>query len=869
MTFEGLDFQELLAAQGSDRFVSLRAAQVAVLAEYAADHTDTADLAIELPTGAGKSLVALLIGEAWRREGRTVAVLTGDKVLARQMEREGNDLKVPVARMEGRGEAIPLPVRRRYRRGNAIGIMNYWVMFNSNPVVDSADLLIVDDAHLAERALEGLFAMQIDRYEHPLLFSTLVGELVVRLPNYASLEDARSEDPHARAGVELMSYLDQAEVLARMRELIDGAPEMETDTDLRFRWRGVRDRLAESNVYLSRRSITIRPFCLPTQTIGRWSDPAQRLYLSATIGEPPDLQRRLGCGAMTKIGSDAEAPTLGRRLIVLNNDIDAPEGELLPDRAAGVVLQALRAQPKAVWLCASRAQLDTWRQGLGPWLRSNGLPDGPVWVLGNMGDEMDRFRVADAGHLFVAGRFDGMDFAGDECRLVVLATLPRAVNDQEQFVSDYLRDASFLVGRTNQRITQALGRCNRDVDDHAIYVLADRRLAAHLGQEANRRGLPPAMQAELDLAEEFDTVEQEELTAHVAQFLRSEFAQYDAQLEQLRAETPQPPAPASDEADHEVKGWLAMSGRQDYLAAEQHFAARQQQLATQGLRELGAFVQYAEAKAAHLEGLRGDAGALARSRTAMEQAIARGGASSSWFNRLRTSVARHAAAEEPATVRTDEFRAVCARSFDERLETTPPGSKLDRWRMRLSARLASTSHDEYAVGLGELGELLGYRAVFPKYGAATDCRWRGVFGNVREAFTFECKIEHNPATEIDAHAVGQAHNQHSRAVAELAPSGYAVRGLIVTHLERLAADAAPGLGEIVVLRRDAMQALHDRVDELLSRFATDWALDSPDARVAAGEALAAKLPPTGWLTAAVDGADRFLAADALMASWPQ
>jgi hypothetical protein len=223
MTFEPPDFQQLLVDQASKRFVSLRPAQIAVLDEYAAHHLQTPDLAIELPTGAGKSLVALLIGEVWRRQGRTVSVLTGNKALAAQMEREGNDLKVPVARMEGRGEDIPLTVRRQYRRAQAIGVMNYWVMFNANPVVDSADLLIVDDAHLAEGALEGLFAMQIDRYAHPQLFSALVTDLAARLPDYASLEDARSDDPRARAGVELMSYLDQVLVLSRIRELV-GSP---------------------------------------------------------------------------------------------------------------------------------------------------------------------------------------------------------------------------------------------------------------------------------------------------------------------------------------------------------------------------------------------------------------------------------------------------------------------------------------------------------------------------------------------------------------------------------------------------------------------------------------------------------------------
>ena len=58
-----------------------------------------------------------------------------------------------------------------------------------------------------------------------------------------------------------------------------------------------------------------------------------------------------------------------------------------------------------------------------------------------------------------------------------------------------------------------------------------------------------------------------------------------------------------------------------------------------------------------------------------------------------------------------------------------------------------------------LGELIGYTATRPKYGAATDCRWRGAFGQAREIFTFEAKIEHTPTNKITATDLGQAHNQ--------------------------------------------------------------------------------------------------------------
>jgi Rad3-related DNA helicase len=200
-----IDYNQLFQELSPAAFSALRPAQREALDRYSKAHSDTPDLAIELPTGAGKSLIALLICEAWRREGSTVAVLTGNKTLARQMEEEGRRLGVPVVRFEGAGGAIPLTDRRRYRRAQAIAIMNYWVMFNQNPVVDSADLMVVDDAHLAEAALDSLFSIEIDRYAHPVLFDSLVHDLAQTFPDYATFQDAVTDVP-SRAGTELLNH---------------------------------------------------------------------------------------------------------------------------------------------------------------------------------------------------------------------------------------------------------------------------------------------------------------------------------------------------------------------------------------------------------------------------------------------------------------------------------------------------------------------------------------------------------------------------------------------------------------------------------------------------------------------------------------
>jgi hypothetical protein len=57
------DFEERLAAFDSWTFERLRPGQKLVLAKYGSDHLSTPDLAIEMPTGEGKTLVALLIAD--------------------------------------------------------------------------------------------------------------------------------------------------------------------------------------------------------------------------------------------------------------------------------------------------------------------------------------------------------------------------------------------------------------------------------------------------------------------------------------------------------------------------------------------------------------------------------------------------------------------------------------------------------------------------------------------------------------------------------------------------------------------------------------------------------------------------------------
>src|SRR5690348_13198973 len=130
------EYSSFLESFGSSKFQGLWPAQAHVLDAYGATYASASDVAIELPTGAGKTLIALLIAEAWRQEGKKVAILSANKTLARQMKHEADQLNIQAALMEGSRPSISAADIRAYGRASHIAIMNYWVYFNQNPAID-------------------------------------------------------------------------------------------------------------------------------------------------------------------------------------------------------------------------------------------------------------------------------------------------------------------------------------------------------------------------------------------------------------------------------------------------------------------------------------------------------------------------------------------------------------------------------------------------------------------------------------------------------------------------------------------------------------------------------------------------------------
>src|SRR5262249_57802660 len=128
---------------------------------------------------------------------------------------------------------------------------NYWVYFNSSPVPKPADLVIFDDAHLAEQSLSGLQTLRIlDKHGAAReLYQTICGLVVAHTDAYPGLRAML--DGTARPGTppELLSFSDWAAIAGPARDAIEASPLIMED-EIKYVWPTLRDHLGQCGVLI-------------------------------------------------------------------------------------------------------------------------------------------------------------------------------------------------------------------------------------------------------------------------------------------------------------------------------------------------------------------------------------------------------------------------------------------------------------------------------------------------------------------------------------------------------------------------------------------------------------------------------------------
>jgi hypothetical protein len=862
-----LTLDTLIQPTKGTRFSKLRDAQDTALQAYVAGAHRWSDMAIELPTGAGKTLIALLILEYWRKEGKRVAILTGNKTLAHQIESETRDLGVPTVRFEGRGDEISPKDRRSYSRASAIAIMNYWVYINQKPSVDPAEVLVLDDAQLAEGALSSLFSMRIGRYEHTSLFEESMKLFGQYTDSPVADDCVKGLDRGPWGPTDLVPFSDYLSVYDEFEALVDGevrkAGEDAEWKDLRFRWGRVRPRAQQALVFLSQDEVVVRPYIYPSQDFPHLAEPFQRIYMSATLHDPDDLRRRLGTPAIRKLEIPPELVQEedGRRLFVFNQTPSPSSRAEPPDEILVPLRELLKVAKKSVWLCSSGDEARRWRTWLLEQFPRKAQPT--TWELTSVGDEFDQFCSASEGHLFIAGRFEGMDFPDKICRLAIFPSLPRATGALERFVTEQLKDASFQKTRMLERIKQGIGRCTRGRQDYAVYYFLDSRFYAEMESRAFLALQGDRTRKQVELGLELTQDGMGAVVPFASKFLDGNFVEFD---ERELAVRPPAPGPAvkttgAGTVSDEVEGWRALFERRDFVRAAVSFEAVSAKLAD-AEREHRGFWKYMEAFAEYLRhDFDGQPGALDTCLSHLERAILEGG-SSSWFNRLRK--AKNTLAGRADAVPDVDQSAVLDR-WDELVEKYPHfKGRFFKWQAALKAYMDGT-HNQVCEALQTLGHLLGFGATRPTGSGAADGRWVGY----ELAITLEAKIEVDRES-ISLADVNQADGHQRAAKMELRLPDENIAAVVVASMNAIDPAASRALGTVRILPLEMVAEIQGRLEPIMRSYWKGWSREDAGTRSRLRALAAKQLPQPGWLLRAIKSSGGpFLTEAELFKEWPK
>jgi hypothetical protein len=797
-----LDAREQLQSLGSATFSRLRDAQVDVLNGVREHHANAPDLAIELPTGSGKTLIALLLAHEVMEQGGSAVYLTPTRQLANQAAGEAARLGLPADVMEAPLAGVSGARRNRVNGGTTLGIFNYWAYFSEADVVDPPSLLLLDDAHLAEEAIADRYSVVIKRQTEPESFDDLIALIAAEAPGYPVVDDLAADRPEVSPHVQLLAFGDVSRIVSRARPIIEAAAA--AAPNIHYPFRRISDCLERCLWLIEPQAITVRPLRFPLSAEPRFAHCGRRVYLSATIGNLHDLRRRLGTPPLVSVRRDTDAPEQvpGRRdLLIVDTAISDEERDSLRDRLS-------TATPRRVWFCRSHQEAEKVRA-------NRTAAGGRARLLDRDGVALEWFRAAENADLVLAARYDGMDFAYEEGRLAFFPSAPYGTDPFDEFLSANFPRSGFLVRRLAERMTQALGRMTRGDDDWAVCVLENPELARLLSRRDVLTLLPPSLAAEIN-----DALERAEFGLPAA-IERAERILTGSDAMPARGDWRRPP-PAPALWSDTWADWEGLFGDGLYAGTHDIAIANATRLLTglgdHALRPWWLYLRaWSEALSAEHD----------HRRTRRDEALAdlgsavRAAGPTTWYGRVAATANRLRPPEEAPPTQANPFVAFCEARTDPQLE---------RWQRETDEALRSDDHNQVARAWTQVGLALGFRASQPSGGGATDSRWQGDDG----IFVWEAKVEHRPGTRLSRREVIQLLGQ----IEEERQSGQPTHGAFLTHLTTYHDDVGASAAGLVIFSLDAAREVWQRTQAGLTSVA--------EARRARHEPPASG-PPQGWL----------------------
>lgn len=448
------------------------------------------NVAIELPTGSGKTLVGLVIGEYRRRKNKEKAlfVCPTNQLVNQVVEYANKNYGIRAIAFCGKQSEYKSLDKTDYLLAEAIGVTTYSSLFANNTFFSENDIIIMDDVHSSEGYLIDNWSVQFKKSDILFIvlaeyFKGIIGEL-----EYRKLICNDDENKHS----EWCNIIPNAllfEKISNIALIIDTNIEKSTNGSNKYAWKRIRENLSECNFYIEEGMILIRPWIAPTITHKPFAEAKQRILMSATLGHSGELERITGLQKITKlpIVNEWDKKGVGRKFFII------PSLSLEKDLEMNILLQLHKTAKKSIILTPKDKITDAIKETL-----TNFSHGTKIYTAKDIEDNKEAFLMEKDAVVIMANRFDGVDFPDDESRMLIIVDLPRVVNIQEKFLVSRMGSNILYSERIKTRIIQAVGRCTRNTRDYSVVCILGSSIIKDLIEPSKLKFYSPELRAELE-----------------------------------------------------------------------------------------------------------------------------------------------------------------------------------------------------------------------------------------------------------------------------------------------------------------------------------------------------------------------------------
>ncbi|WP_052750583.1 DEAD/DEAH box helicase family protein [Acinetobacter sp. AG1] len=479
-------FREMPKPSG---FNDLYSSQADVLKDWYNKRTNK-DNILKLHTGGGKTLVGLLIAKSILNETKKpVVYLCINNQLVEQTLEKARLMNFPVCEYI-KGEQL----HTDFFNAQSILVCNYNCLFNgrskfgvkgSSREYTELGGVILDDAHSAFSILRDVYTLNIDSDRNKDLYARFIEMFTSAfdgIDKSLSLHEIVNEQDTTNVlEVPYWSWLDKCNLLA---------VDLSLNFSNEFVWPLIKDNLKYCHVLISHKSITITPILPIIESFPSFSECPRRVFMSATIADDSELIRSFGVSkqSLETVIKNRSLAGIGERMIFMPNEISIETLKRLFSKANSNNVGTLIITP-------SDAKAQEWKDY------------GYVLDKENINEGIDKLLKRTLNKpVIVSNRYDGIDLAGDSCRLLILDGLPTGTSPYDIFKSNSFFGSKTLSKMIAQRVEQGIGRAARGGGDFCVVILIGEDLKSWISQSQNYEILTAPSKIQLEIGRQLSNI---------------------------------------------------------------------------------------------------------------------------------------------------------------------------------------------------------------------------------------------------------------------------------------------------------------------------------------------------------------------------